>query len=276
MIDFEKMLRNVASGRPLVHAMTNYVTVNDCANVILAGGASPIMADDIDEVEEITSLCSALVINIGTLNKRTIDSFIKAGKEANRLGRPVVLDPVGAGASSLRTDTVTKLMESLKFDVIRGNMSEIRAISGSCARTRGVDADDSDMVTIESLDEAVSFAKRLSGSTGSVIAITGPIDIVADSNDAYAIRNGHESMSRISGTGCMLAALVGAFCGANPDKPLHSAAAATCMMGLAGEMANESNERNGGGVASLKIRLIDSISLISGSELKEGALIEKR
>lgn len=156
----------VAETHLLVHCITNYVTVNDCANVLLAAGASPIMADDIAEVEDITSLCSALVINIGTLNERTVRSMVAAGRKANSLGRPVVFDPVGVGASALRNETAARLLREVRFSVIRGNMSEMKALAGTGNTTRGVDADTGDVVTEESLEAAIQFACRLSGVLG--------------------------------------------------------------------------------------------------------------
>lgn len=234
---FEEILNKVRSKIPLVHSITNYVTVNDCANILLACGGSPIMADDQSEVEEITSICNSLVINIGTLNERTIRSMLKAGKKANELSHPIVLDPVGAGASALRTDTALKLMQELKLSVIRGNISEIKALSQGSGTTKGVDADACDTVMENNLDEAVTFTKNFSKRTGAVIAITGAIDIVANSSKAYIIRNGTPLMSKITGTGCMLTAVIGANCGANPDNLLDATAAAVCAMGVCGELA---------------------------------------
>ena len=171
---------NLRSRSPLIHNITNYVTVNDCANMVLACGASPIMADDAAEVEDITTICGGLNINIGTLNSRTITSMLLAGKKANQLGHPVVLDPVGAGASRLRTDTAFRLLRDVKFTVIRGNISEIKTLASGAGTTKGVDADVADKVTEENLDSAVAFAKKFAAQTGAVIAITGAIDIVAD------------------------------------------------------------------------------------------------
>lgn len=156
---FKEILDNVRSKTPLVHNITNYVTVNDCANILLACGGSPIMSDDIDEVEEITTICSSLNINIGTLNSSTIPSMFAAGKKANSLNHPVVLDPVGAGASKLRTQTALKLLKDIKFTVIRGNISEIKTIAGGTQNTKGVDADISDKVTRDTLEDAVGFIK---------------------------------------------------------------------------------------------------------------------
>ena len=171
---------NLRSRSPLIHNITNYVTVNDCANMVLACGASPIMADDAAEVEEITAICGGLNINIGTLNSRTVTSMLLAGKKANQLGHPVVLDPVGAGASQLRTDTAFRLLREVQFTVIRGNISEIKTLASGAGTTKGVDADVADKVTEENLDSAVAFAKAFAARTGAVVAITGAIDIVAD------------------------------------------------------------------------------------------------
>lgn len=235
----KNVFENVRKNSPLIHNITNYVTVNDCANMLLACGASPIMSDAIDDVEDITAICGGLNINIGTLNERTIPSMFLAGKKANELGHPVLLDPVGAGASALRTNTAVELMEKVKFTVIRGNISEIKTLANGSGTTKGVDADVADRVTEENLETAVAFAKALAKKTGSVIAITGAIDIVADADCAYCIYNGTPMMSTITGTGCQLSALVTAFVVANPANPLKATAAAVCAMGLCGEIAQK-------------------------------------
>ena len=182
---FKTEFENVRTKCPLIHNITNYVTVNDCANMVLACGASPIMADDAAEVEDITTICGGLNINIGTLNSRTITSMLLAGKKANALGHPVVLDPVGAGASKLRTDTAFRLLKEVKFTVIRGNISEVKTLASGAGTTKGVDADVADKVTEENLDAAVDFAKKFAAETGAVVAITGAIDIVAEAYTAY-------------------------------------------------------------------------------------------
>lgn len=273
---FEGILKNVHEKTPLVHCITNYVTVNDVANILLACGGSPIMADDEKDAVEITSLCNALVINIGTLNERTIATMLKTGKKANELSHPVVLDPVGAGASKLRTDTTFKLLEEVKFSVIRGNISEIKTVSKGSGTTKGVDADVSDAVTENNLDETISFAKELSARTNAVIVITGAIDIVADSNKAYIIRNGHPMMSKVSGTGCMLTAVIAAYCAANPDNHLDAAAAAVCAMGLCGELAYDKVVKNDAGTSSYRTYLIDAISRLDAKTLEGGMKIEIR
>lgn len=266
----KKMLENVRKNQPLIHNITNYVTVNDCANMLLACGGSPIMSDAIDEVCEITTICGGLNINVGTLNERTIPSMLKAGKKANELGHPVVLDPVGAGASALRTNTANELIENVKFTVIRGNISEIKTLAMGSGTTKGVDADVADKVTEETLANAVEFAKAFAKKTGSVIAITGAIDIVADSERAYCIYNGHPMMSSITGTGCQLSALVAAYVVANPDNILGATAAAVCAMGLCGEIAyNRLSELDGN--SSYRNYIIDAMYNLDGDALEQGA-----
>ena len=267
---FREMLENVRKTCPLIHNITNYVTVNDCANVLLACGGSPIMADDADEAEDITSICGGLNINIGTLNQRTIPAMHKAGKKANALGHPVVLDPVGAGASRLRTQTAKNLMEMVQFTVIRGNISEIKALALGAGGARGVDADVADTVTKETLPQAVAFAKAFAKETGAVIAITGAIDIVANGEKAYCIYNGHPMMSSITGTGCQLSAITAAYVTANPKTPLEAAAAAVCLMGVSGEKAYARLTEQDGN-ATYRNYIIDAIFRLTGEELEQAA-----
>lgn len=272
---FGKMLDNVRANCPLVHNITNYVTVNDCANIVLACGASPIMADDKEEVEEITSICDGLNINMGTLNSRTIESMLLAGKKANALNHPVVLDPVGVGASGLRTEAAMRFLREIRFTVIRGNISEIKTLAYGNGTTKGVDADAADKVTEENLPEIIAFVKRFAQECGTVIVVTGAIDIVTDGKTAYCIRNGHPMMSSITGTGCQLSAMMAAYLAANPDHPLEAAAAAVSAMGLAGEIAyNRLSEPDGN--ASYRNYIIDAIWNMSSEILEQGARYEKR
>ena len=273
---FEQVLKNVEEKKPLVHNITNYVTVNDCANIVLACGGSPIMADDSDEVCDITSICNSLVINIGTLNARTIKSMIMAGNRANELSHPVVLDPVGAGASELRTQTALGLLKTVKFSVVRGNISEIKAIAHDGGTTKGVDADVADAVTEDNLDKAITFARDLSRSTEAVIAITGAIDIVTNAEKTYVIRNGCKTMSRITGSGCMLTSLIGSFCGANTDDILDATAAAVVAMGLCGELADKKIAERNEGTALFRTYLIDNMSRLTAEILNGGMKVEIR
>ena len=270
-----KYLENVRKNVPLVHNITNYVTVNDVANVLLACGGSPIMSDEPGDVEDITTICGGLNINIGTLNKSSIEGMYRAGRRANELGHVVLLDPVGAGASALRTNTAVGLMDEIRFTAIRGNISEIKTLALGSGTTKGVDADVADAVTEGSLDSAVKFAKDLASKTGSVIAITGAIDLVADADRCYVIRNGRPEMGRITGTGCQLSGMMTAFLVANPDAPLDAAAAAVCTMGLAGEIG-WSRMQEGDGNSTYRNRIIDAIFNMDGETLDKGAKYEVR
>lgn len=269
------MLENLRAASPLIHNITNYVTVNDCANVVIACGAAPIMSDDKDEVEEITTICSGLNINIGTLNSRTIQSMLIAGRKAKSLNHPVLLDPVGAGASGLRTETALQIMEEVKPSIIRGNISEIKTLALGSGTTKGVDADVADKVTDDNLDDAVAFAKAFAAKTGAIIVITGAIDIVADDECAFCIRNGHPMMSAITGTGCQLSAMTTAFVTANPEHPLEAAAAAVCSMGLAGEIAH-GRLTDQDGNSTYRNYIIDAIYHLTPAQLEERAKYEMR
>lgn len=271
----KKCLENVRKNVPLVHNITNYVTVNDVANVLLACGGSPIMSDDIQDVEDITSICGGLNINIGTLNQNTIPSMFLAGKKANELGHVVLMDPVGAGASALRTQTALKLMEEVKFDVIRGNISEIKTLVLGSGSTKGVDADVADAVNEENLDQTVAFVKAFAKSTGSIIAVTGAIDLVADADTCYVIRNGRPEMGKITGTGCQLSGVITAYVTANPDDKLKAAATAVVLMGLAGEIGY-ANMLPTDGNSTYRNRIIDAIYNMDAETLEKGAKYEIR
>lgn len=272
---FGNCLENVRKSMPLVHNITNYVTVNDVANVLLACGGSPIMSDEPEEVAEITSLCGGLTINIGTLNTRTIEGMFLAGAKANELGKVALLDPVGAGASTLRTNTALKLMEKIQFDVIRGNVSEIKTLALGSGTTKGVDADLADAVKEENLDEMVGFAKSFAEKTGAVIALTGAIDLVADKEKCYVIRNGHKEMSKITGTGCQLSGMTTAFVTANKNNKTEAVAAAVCAMGIAGEIGY-GNITRGDGNAAYRNHIIDAIFNMNGETLEKRANYEVR
>lgn len=259
-------LKNVRERTPLVHCITNYVTVNDCANALLACGASPIMSDEPADVEDIQRLCGALVLNIGTLNQQTIDGMRLAAQCASEVGHPVVLDPVGAGASRLRTDTAGALLDEYAVGIVRGNMSEIKALAGAAAATRGVDADPDDAVTQGNLEQSVAFARAFAKDAGVVVAITGAIDIVTDGERAVAIANGVPLMGKITGSGCMLTALLGAYAAANED-PFDAAAAAVAAMGAAGQMAQARMEPVDGN-GSFRTYLLDALCNLNGPALE--------
>lgn len=270
----QRALDNVRATAPLVHNITNYVTVNDCANALLAIGASPIMSDEPADVEDIASICGGLTLNIGTLNERSIQGMFAAGERASELGHPIVLDPVGAGASALRTRTAGDLLDKLAVSVIRGNMSEVKALAGGSAATRGVDVCPDDAVCEDNLAAGAAFARAFAAKTGAVVAITGAIDIVADAERAYAVRNGSPLMGRITGAGCMLSCACTAFAVANPGATLDAMAAAVAGMGLAGQVAqNRMSGYDGNG--SFRTYLLDALYNLDGAALEAGAKVEQ-
>jgi hydroxyethylthiazole kinase len=252
---------------PLIHNITNYVTVNDCANAVLAIGASPIMADDVAEVEEIVSISTALVINIGTLNQRTITSMIMAGKRANELNIPVILDPVGAGASTLRNQTTQEILSQVKIDVIRGNLSEISFLAGLKVSTRGVDT-----AKVDEKNEAVVIAKLVANKYSCVVGITGKVDVISDGIRVAKIANGHKLLSKVTGTGCMTSALVASFCGVTRDY-YTATVAGIAAMGISGEVAFERVGVMGTG--SFRINIIDVLSNINSTIFLERGKIDE-
>jgi len=264
----EETLAHIKARSPLVHHITNYVTVNDCANITLAIGASPVMADDIGEVREITAISQALVLNMGTLNERTVASMLVAAKKANELNIPVVFDPVGAGASALRNETLAKILGQAKISIIRGNISEIGYIAGSRAAVKGVDASEKDMKA--GAHNAAGIAKALAEKTGSIIAITGATDIISDGSRTVRIENGHKMLGSITGTGCMCTSLIGSACGASEDS-FAAAVSGIVFMGIAGEMAFEKAGQLGNG--SFRAALIDEISRLDAATLSKRAKI---
>lgn len=268
-------LQNVRKRTPLIHNITNYVTVNDVANALLAIGGSPIMADDTEEVEEITSICDGLNINIGTLNTRTIESMRKAGQKAAVLHHAILLDPVGAGASSLRTSTASSLLDTIPFTAIRGNISELKALAAGASSTRGVDAAEADTVTEENLDDMVAFAKSYARTIHAVVAITGAIDLIADENTCYIVRNGRKEMGRITGTGCQLSGIMTAFLAANPDEPLLACTTAVLCMGIAGEIGWQ-HMKEGEGNSSYRNHIIDALYNMDEDTLASMAKVEVR
>lgn len=233
------------------------------------------MSDEPEDVEDITSVCGGLNINIGTLHQSSIEGMLLAGKKANELGHPVLLDPVGAGASRLRTDTTLRIMKEIKLTVIRGNISEIKTLAYGSGTTKGVDADVADAVTEETLNDAIAFVKNFARKTSCIIAVTGAIDLVSDGEICYVIRNGRPEMGKITGTGCQLSGMMTAYVTANQEKPLEAAASAVCIMGLAGEIG-WSRMQEGDGNATYRNRIIDAVYQMTGEDLERGAKYEVR
>jgi len=267
MTDFAKALGRLRRRAPLVQCITNFVTVNDCANIILAAGGSPSMAHDIREAEEAVSGAQALVCNMGAIEDT--GAMILAGKRANSLNIPVVLDPVAVGGTQLRRDCGARLLAGVHFDVIRGNASEIRFLAGQNASGSGVDAGRMDAVTEQNLRSAAALAGALALRTGGVIAVSGQLDLVSDGRQTAVFRNGCATMARITGSGCMLTSLVGAFCGALPEDCFAAACAAVAAMGVCGELAEARRLKNGTGNATFRTDLIDAVFNLTEQQLLE-------
>ena len=256
-------LAKLRETRPLVHNITNFVVMNFTANILLAAGASPVMAHAENEVEEMVGFAKALVLNIGTLTDDWVGAMVKAGKKATSLGVPIILDPVGAGATALRTNAAKQILAETKVSVVRGNASEILALAGGKANTKGVDAADS-------VDQATEQAIRLARELGVPVAITGPQDLITDGKRVIRVNNGHPLMSCITGTGCGATAIIGAFSGVDPD-PVSAAATALAYYGLAGERA--AVDANGPG--SFMIRFLDALYNLTSEELERDARISE-
>lgn len=253
-----RYLERLRQAHPLVHNITNYVVMNTTANALLAVGAAPVMAHAQEEVADMAALADALVLNIGTLEPAWVRAMLTAGAAAGRKGIPIVLDPVGAGATPLRTDSARRILTEVPVSIVRGNASEILALDDAGHRTRGVDATDP-------VEAARSAARRLAERREIIVAVTGAVDYVTNGQQAVAIANGHPLMSRVTGTGCMASALVGAFA-AGPDADAFEATvAALAVFGCCGESAAVS----AGGPGSFQVYLLDALYTISPDTLKE-------
>lgn len=284
------MISRVREARPVIHCITNYVTANDVANILLAAGASPIMADGPREAEEISRLSQGLVLNLGTLKETAVEAMLLAGRTAARLGHPVVLDPVGAGAASFRLETALRILKEVPCAVIRGNASEIRALAwgleeaerseggraAELARSRGVDVSEQEALTAENQEDTVSLVQALARRTGAVIVMTGEKDLVADGKKVCLVKNGHPMMSRITGSGCMLDGILAAFLAAKPDGEtlLRQTALAVSAYGICGQLAFERTVESGGGTGSFRMYLIDAMSLLTDEDIRRMADIE--
>jgi hydroxyethylthiazole kinase len=223
-------LARIRAEKPLIHQITNYVVMNETANATLALGALPVMAHALEEVEEMAGLARALVLNIGTLSPSWVDAMVLAGRAASTRGIPIVLDPVGAGATRYRTDSARRLLAEVPIDVIRGNAGEIATLVGVEAEVRGVES-------IRGGGDAAELSRRAAATLGLVASVTGPVDHVSDGRRVVAIANGHELLAAVTGTGCMATAITGAFLALKPDEPLEAAAEALVTFGVAAEDA---------------------------------------
>lgn len=240
-------IASVRTKSPLVHNITNYVVMNNSANALLAIGASPVMAHWVSEMEEMTAIAGALVINIGTLDDKWIEGMVAAGKAASRRGTPVVLDPVGAGATSQRTEAAMKIIRECHPDIIRGNASEIMALVDASVKSKGVDSN-------ASSDDALESARRLAVETGAVVVISGETDYITDGKVTHTVEGGDPIMTAVTGMGCTATAITGAFAAVVSD-PMTAATAAMAVMSLAGERAAEYSRGNG----SMQVNFLDEL-----------------
>lgn len=267
-------LERVQQRTPLIHCITNYVTVNDVANLLLACGASPVMADEAEEMDAITGQADGLYLNLGTINTRTFESMRVAGRKAAEKGIPIVLDPVGVGASPFRSECAKTLLKELPIAVIRGNISEIRFLMGQDSAQRGVDAGESDALSNGMEEELLQQLRAYAEKQNCLLAISGKTDLICSAEAAYFIHNGHPMMAKVTGTGCQLSALVCAYLAANED-PLDACATAVSLYGYAGEIALQTLTAHEGN-ATYRTRIIDAVHQCTADEWEGGARYEKR
>jgi len=253
----ENILEKIRREKPLVHHITNWVTIYDCANITRAFGALPVMAHAKEESKDMAKIASSLVLNIGTLTPSLIDSMIVAGRGANEKGIPILLDAVGVGATKFRDDKALELLDKIKIDIIKGNASEIARLAGEPVKTKGVEA-------TEIKTNLIDIAKKLANRRKATVVITGKEDIVTNGKRVYLVRNGHKMMGNIVGTGCMASSVIGSFAGVEKDYTLASVAALSCF-GMAGELA--AIKSNGPG--SYKERFYDEVFNLSPKTIKE-------
>jgi hydroxyethylthiazole kinase len=255
-------LATLRERKPLVHQITNYVVMNETANATLALGALPVMAHAREEVEDMVRLAGALVLNIGTLSPHWVEAMLVAGEAANAAGIPVVLDPVGAGATTYRTETARRILDEVDVAVLRGNAGEVATLAGVDAEVRGVES-------IAAGSDAAGLARAAAGQLGLVASVTGAVDHVSDGETLLAVANGHELLSTVSGTGCMSTAITGCFLAAKADAPLEAAAEALAAFGVAGEDA----ARDAKGPGSFHVNLYDALAALDPARLDDRARI---
>lgn len=260
-----QLLDKIRKTSPLIHNITNFVVMNSSANILLAFGASPVMAHCISEVEEMTQLANALVLNIGTLDESWVESMICAAKAANSKGIPVVLDPVGAGATRLRTEMVKKIMNEAKISVLRGNASEICSLSSADVKTRGVDS------SLSVTDQVLNTARELAMTLKCVIAISGKDDMITDGKRTFRVSNGQPIMTKVTGIGCGLTAMTGAFCAVAPEDLLLATAAAHACYGLCGDLAIQVSDKPG----SFFTAFLDALYSVDAAEMGSGLKVQE-
>ncbi|RAP54409.1 MAG: hydroxyethylthiazole kinase [Methanosphaera sp. rholeuAM130] len=263
---------------PLVHCITNTVTVNDCANAVLAIGASPIMANEPLEAEEMVTIVNSLLVNIGTLNQKQIEAMKIASQTADKLEKAYVLDPVGIGVSNIRNQTSLELIES-NPTIIRGNLSEIKTLANligildECTQAKGVDVADGDVINDDTVESNALIVKNIAEKLDTTIAVSGPIDIISDGKEVYAIENGHKLMSQITGSGCMLGCILAAYNAI--ASPLVAAVTATAVLGISGEIAANTTKANNKGTGTFRSELINELSKIDNQTVQDYIKIGK-
>ena len=263
MISAGTTLRAMREQKPLVHQITNYVVMNETANATLALGALPVMAHAGEEVEEMARIASALVLNIGTLSRHWVDAMLLAGRTATERGIPIVLDPVGAGATTYRTETARRILDEVGVTVLRGNAGEVATLVGAAAEVRGVES-------ISTGIEPADLAREAARTLGVIASVTGPVDHVSDGERVLAIANGDPLLATVTGTGCMSSAITGCFLAAKPDEPLEAAAEALAAFGVAAEAAAAGAQ----GPGTFHARLYDALYALHPSTLDERTHIE--
>ena len=267
------ILTDLRQQKPRIHCITNYVTAGFCADLLHACGALPIMADAPEEAAAVTAHAAALTVNLGTLSPARLEAMLASGRAANRRGIPVVLDPVGAGASAFRQQAADLLLKEIRFSAIRGNASEIRYLAGAHAVCSGADVSEEDALSDATRAQSYEIAAMFARKTGAVILMTGGQDLLTDGNSAYFITNGHPMMSRITGSGCMLSAMTAAYLAVRPEHLLQASLTVLCAMGLSGELAAARMLPQDGN-ASFRCYLTDAVYNLTEQQLKEGARYE--
>ena len=260
-----ELLSRIRQNAPLIHNITNFVVMNSSANILLAVGASPVMAHCQAEVEEMTSFAGALVLNIGTLQEDWVDSMILAGKKANSIGIPVILDPVGSGATRLRTDSIKKIMDECSISVLRGNCSEVLSLASDEVKTKGVDS------SLSLSDQTVDAARQMAKENKCVIAISGEEDLITDGDTVFRVSNGQPVMTKVTGIGCGLSAVTGAFCAVADGDLAQATAAAFGFYGLCADLAVETSANPG----SFEVAFIDRLYSTGSEEMKGQLRIEE-
>lgn len=266
MIQTDRLIRirtRVREEAPLIHCLTNHITINDCANMVLAAGGKPIMAEHRAEVEEITGTAQALAMNLGNITDRRMESMGISARIAQERGIPSILDAVGTGCSRLRLEFAGELLSQNRVSVIKGNMSEIKALYGVPGSAKGIDAGAADMVRADNLEEVLSMAQNLANRYQAVVMITGAVDVITDGREAYLLENGCHQLSRVTGTGCMLNVLTAVFL--SSGDIMGACVLGAALLGISGELAAESTV----GIGSFKVRLFDALDTMEDGVFSE-------